>query len=449
MKQRFARLILFTFFIICPVLAASPPLRAADGSVGKVIGLAGGAVVVREGRDIPVEVGMEIRVSDSIRTASDGRARILFNDDSLAAVGPGALFRMEEYSDSGSKQSFKAHVAEGLARFVTGKIVEANPTGFQVTAPEAVVGIRGTIISVRAERERTTVYVENTTRNVYANNVDVPSGNKISFPDGAGLPEPITPEDRREISRDLAFLGGEGSAAAAPAQASEETRTADAGSSESGGGSSDGGEGAAESGEGASGSGGSSSGSGGSSSGSGSSSSGSGGASGGGGGGAAESGTFAGAAAALTGDTFGGSSLSETPVASQSLGDSLRPELVYARYAYSGTPNANYVNLSIGFEINIQNGDMRNAYITADLTSAYSDFSITGPGGPRYDGTFQGFVANDFTGHKSAFGAWIYVAAPPYNLGDSVAPIAVHYDVWDPALTTGYPEALSLTALEQ
>jgi hypothetical protein len=117
---------------------------------------------------------------------------------------------------------------------VTGKIVEANPKGFQVTAPEAVVGIRGTIITVRAERERTPVYVENTTRNVYANNVDVPSGNKISFPSGTQLPEPITQEDRWEISKDLAFLGGEGSAAAAPAPASEETRTADAGNSENG-----------------------------------------------------------------------------------------------------------------------------------------------------------------------------------------------------------------------
>ncbi|MDR2200172.1 MAG: FecR family protein, partial [Deltaproteobacteria bacterium] len=120
-----------------------------------MIGLAGGAVIVREGAEIPIEVGMEIRLSDTVRTGSAGRVRILFNDDSLVAVGPGALFRMDEYSDSGSDQSFKANVTEGLARFVTGKIVEANPKGFQVTAPEAVVGIRGTIITVRAERERT------------------------------------------------------------------------------------------------------------------------------------------------------------------------------------------------------------------------------------------------------------------------------------------------------
>jgi hypothetical protein len=423
MKQWFPRLVLYSLLIIGSVLMVYPPLLAEDGSIGKVIGLAGGAVVVRDGGEIPIEMGMEIRVSDTVRTGSDGRVRILFNDDSLAAVGPGALFRMDEYSDSGSDQSFKAHVTEGLARFVTGKIVEANPKGFQVTAPDAVVGIRGTIIAVRAERERTTVYVENTTRNVYANNVDVPSGNKISFPGGAGLPEPITPEDRREISRDLAFMGGEGSAAAAPAPASEETQTADAGDSENGEGSSE--SGSASSGDGGEGS------------------------ESGGGDGGAESGTFVGAAAVLTGETFGGSSLAETAVATQSLGDSLRPELMYASYAYAGIPNSNYYNFSVGFEMNIQDGAIRNAYISVDFSSGlYSDFTITGgAGGFRDNGVFLGFVADGFTGHISASGAYFYVPAPPFSLGDSAAALDVKFERWDTGLMSGttqheYPTAL-------
>ncbi|MDR2199238.1 MAG: FecR family protein, partial [Deltaproteobacteria bacterium] len=428
------------------VLLSFPPLRAADGSIGKVIGLAGGAVVVREGGEIPIEVGMEIRVSDTVRTASDGRVRVLFNDDSLAAVGPGSLFRMDEYSDSGSDQSFKAHVTEGLARFVTGKIVEANPNGFQVTAPDAVVGIRGTIITVRATRERTTVYVENTTRHVYANNVDVPSGHKISFPGGADLPIPITPEDRREISRDLAFLGGEGSAAAAPASASEETRTADAGSSESGEGSSGSGSGSSGSGSGSSGSG-----SGGASSESGEGDSESGGADSDSGDGDFESSTFAGVAAVLTDGYFGGFSQAVAPMESQSLGDSIVPSLVYASYSYTGVPNSNYDSLSVGFEINLQNGDIRNAFINADYrVVGYDDFSISGGSGSYRDsGGFYGYYADGFTGHTQvAPTAYLYLAAPPYTLGDSTAAVVVHNRVWDNNLNVFlmYPHEVTISA---
>jgi hypothetical protein len=440
MKQWFPLLILFMLLTFCSFLMASALLQAAEGSIGKVIGLAGDAVIEREGREFPVDVGIEIRISDSVRTGPEGRVRILFNDDSMAAVGPGAFFRMDEYQDTGSDQSFKAHVAEGLARFVTGKIVEANPKGFQVTAPEAVVGIRGTIISVRAESERTIVYVENTTRNVYANNVDVPSGNKISFPGGTDLPEPITPEDRREISKDLAFLGGDGSAAAPPAPASEETRNADASASESE-------EGSSDSGSAATGSGGGSTGSGGGSTESGTGSSGTGVGASGSGSGSTESGTFAGTEAVLSGGSFGEFSLASSPLASQSLGDSIQPGAVYASYSYSGLV-ASYIDMNLGFDINLQNGDIRNAFITADFTySYYEDFSITGgTGGFRSDGGWLGYYASGFTGHFLATNAFIYVDAPPYSLGDSTMSLTTHFEIWNTSSLTSSPATYAVVA---
>ncbi|MCL1889479.1 MAG: hypothetical protein FWF99_03115 [Desulfovibrionaceae bacterium] len=104
--------------------------------------------------------------------------------------------------------------------------MDQNPSGFKMTSPEATVGIRGTIVAMRREGNTTTVYVENTLRRVYVNNIDVPSGLKMVI--GPGVtpsPVPIEPQDRRELGRDLAFLGGVGSAAAAP-EPSTETQTA-------------------------------------------------------------------------------------------------------------------------------------------------------------------------------------------------------------------------------
>jgi hypothetical protein len=105
---------------------------------------------------------------------------------------------------------------QGVARVVTGKIVEQNPKGFAVSTPEGNIGIRGTIISVRTGNGSTTVYVENTVRAVYVNNINVPGGQKITSPSDPVRLEPIQPQDRRNLGRDLAFRGGTGVAAAAP-----------------------------------------------------------------------------------------------------------------------------------------------------------------------------------------------------------------------------------------
>jgi hypothetical protein len=123
---------------------------------------------------------------------------------------------MRDFADSGAKSVFNIHLLQGVARVITGKIVEQNPGGFAVSTPEVAISIRGTIISVRTGNGTTTVYVENTTRAVYVNNINVPGGQKIIIPGDPVRPEPILPQDRRNLGRDLAFRGGTGVAAAAP-----------------------------------------------------------------------------------------------------------------------------------------------------------------------------------------------------------------------------------------
>ncbi|MDR1396461.1 MAG: hypothetical protein LBJ14_01825, partial [Desulfarculales bacterium] len=76
----------------------------------------------------------------------------------------------------------------------------------------------GTIVSVRSQNGVSTVYVENTLRQVLVNGVDTPSGHKAVIYQSGALPaiEVIQPQDRRDLGRDLAFAGGRGTAAAAP-----------------------------------------------------------------------------------------------------------------------------------------------------------------------------------------------------------------------------------------
>ena len=94
-----------------------------------------------------------------------------------------------------------------------------------MTSPEATVGIRGTIVTMHVEKGqeglgRTTVFVENTLHRVYVNGDNVPSGFKWTN----GRQDRIAPEDRRHIGREMAFRGGQGTAAAAPEATRERGR---------------------------------------------------------------------------------------------------------------------------------------------------------------------------------------------------------------------------------
>lgn len=201
--------IFFLFFCLSAVTA-----QAAD--IGKVTILVPGVSVTRSGQAEELRQHAPLRVSDTVHTDATGRVRILFNDDSMVDMGANTSLDMRDFADSGTGSAFNVHLLQGVARVITGKIVEQNPSGFAVTTPEVSIGIRGTILSVRSSNGVSTVYVENTTRAVHVNNIHVPGGQKITIPSDSLRPEPIVPQDRRDLGRDLAFRGGAGVAAAAP-----------------------------------------------------------------------------------------------------------------------------------------------------------------------------------------------------------------------------------------
>ena len=212
------------FFFGFGLAASSHPALAASQDIGKVIAYTAGASVLREGKTEDLALHAGIMVSDTIQTDATGRVKILFNDDTSVSVGPGTSMDMSEYADAGSDSAFSVNLTQGLVRVITGKIVDQNPGGFKMTTPEATVGIRGTIVSLRRQGNSTTAYVENTLRRVLVNGANVPSGNKWIHSGGSSRQERISPEDRRALGRDLAFRGGQGAAAAAPEASPERGR---------------------------------------------------------------------------------------------------------------------------------------------------------------------------------------------------------------------------------
>ncbi|MDR1396449.1 MAG: FecR family protein [Desulfarculales bacterium] len=205
------------FSLVCSWAVLFLPGAALAAQAGQVLSLTPGAFAERNGVKIPLELQAGIFEGDALVTDASGRLRVLMSDDTALNLGANTAFTIESYTAEGDNPAFTGHMAHGLLRALTGNITALNPQGFSVTTPEATVGIRGTVITLRSANGRSTVFVENTMRQVVVNGVNVPTGNKIVI--APGFPpavQPIAPQDRREIGRDLAAAGQMPVAAAAP-----------------------------------------------------------------------------------------------------------------------------------------------------------------------------------------------------------------------------------------
>ena len=171
--------------------------------VGTVITLQPGVVAVRGGETIPLELKSPIHDTDVLVSDANGRLQVLFDDHSTVSISSNTTLELQTVIPGGDEPEFKANLGQGLARFITGGIVKKNPDGFNVTAPEATIGIRGTIFSVAsADGLSSTVYVDSAEQGtVFVAGQEVPPGFKITLPDMAVAP--MTPEDRQMVQEQV------------------------------------------------------------------------------------------------------------------------------------------------------------------------------------------------------------------------------------------------------
>lgn len=138
----FVMALTFLFSVATPAFATSP--------VGTIL-MAEDAWAERNGDNIALELKAKIFSSDNIYTSAKGKVQVLFNDDTTVSLGPDSTMHVHDFVFGGAPadSKFSAGMTKGLARFVTGKIVEQNRSGFSVKTPQATVGIRGTTFTVQ------------------------------------------------------------------------------------------------------------------------------------------------------------------------------------------------------------------------------------------------------------------------------------------------------------
>jgi hypothetical protein len=136
--------------------AAGIPLLAQEHTAaGRIKVASGSAFIVRDGAQIPAQVGQAVFEADGLRTGTDGKVGVTLKDDTRVALGPNSELRLERFiyapSDGGFGLILK--FISGAATYVSGRIAKLAPDSIRLETPAAIVGVRGTTVAISVQPE--------------------------------------------------------------------------------------------------------------------------------------------------------------------------------------------------------------------------------------------------------------------------------------------------------
>jgi hypothetical protein len=106
-------------------------LGAAPGAVGRL-----------------AKSGEQIFIGDRIRSGATSAMQVVLLDETVFTIGADSDIVIDEfvYDPSTNVGKVSASVGRGAFRFITGKIAQNRPENMEVRTPNAVIGVRGTIV---------------------------------------------------------------------------------------------------------------------------------------------------------------------------------------------------------------------------------------------------------------------------------------------------------------
>lgn len=141
--------------VLCSPVRAEKAAAYVAARQGEVYAIGGDGVV----RDLKVRD--KVAVNDYIVTESKGRVRIVFEDNTVVALGENSRIKISDYRWSRDKRQgrFEVTVSEGIFRILGGMITKSNPEAFVAKTPAANIGIRGSGYAGRVSGQRLEVFL--------------------------------------------------------------------------------------------------------------------------------------------------------------------------------------------------------------------------------------------------------------------------------------------------
>jgi len=135
-------------------LAGLPGTCLAGGnSIAFVDSVKGEATILNEAQSVSAVANMKMFAGDTVRTGANGTVGLIFNDDTVVAIGPESEMKVEDFlfDPAEGELSFVAKMIKGTFSFITGQIAKLAPEKMHLETPEATLGVRGTKFAVEIE----------------------------------------------------------------------------------------------------------------------------------------------------------------------------------------------------------------------------------------------------------------------------------------------------------
>lgn len=142
------------------LLSGTTSLHSAENErIGIVKSFSGEAAVQRGDGLIKAGKTMRLQRGDVLRTGADGKLGVIFDDDTIIAVGPNSRISIDEFlfRPAENKMSFVARIFTGAISYISGQIARLAPERVRLETPEATIGTRGThvLINVKGTSDKT------------------------------------------------------------------------------------------------------------------------------------------------------------------------------------------------------------------------------------------------------------------------------------------------------
>lgn len=131
------------------VLYFAPSWNPGSGpdAIGVATGLEGLVNLTRQGKTRPLTKDDKLQMNDTLSTGEDGKAHLLFVDDTQISLAPGATFTIDEYTynptspdANGSSDSWLS----GAFKYTSGLIAKEPGSDVSINTAYGNLGIRGT-----------------------------------------------------------------------------------------------------------------------------------------------------------------------------------------------------------------------------------------------------------------------------------------------------------------
>jgi hypothetical protein len=134
-------------------LVAAPAAAQEKPVIGRIKVSSGTAFVLRDGAQVPAQLGTVLYEADGLRTGADGKVGVTLADDTRLSLGPNSELKLDRFTYAPADSTFGLVVkfVKGATTYVSGRIAKLAPDSIRLETPASIIGVRGTTLAIQVQ----------------------------------------------------------------------------------------------------------------------------------------------------------------------------------------------------------------------------------------------------------------------------------------------------------